>query len=35
MTFIERIEGGIGTTREKGGQERGRNYRVAVEQERN
>ena len=34
MTFTERIEGGIGTTREKGGQGRGRNYRVAAEQER-
>ena len=34
MTFTERIEGGIGTTREKRGQGRGRNYRVAAEQER-
>lgn len=35
MTFTERIEGGVGTTREKGGQGRGRNYRVVAEQERN
>ena len=34
MTFTERIEGGIGTTREKRGKGRGRNYRVAAEQER-
>ena len=35
MTFTERKEGGVGTTREKGRQGKGRNYRVAAEQERN
>ena len=35
MTFTERTEGGVGTTREKGRQGKGRNYRVVAEQERN